>query len=292
MKYEKRASWLAIIGNSVLFIGKIIIGFMFNSIAIISDALNSFTDIIASAIVHISLIVSHKKADKEHQFGHERAQPIAGLIVAIFTGIVGFQVITESIRRIISGGEIVKGILPIILVILVMIIKFIMYTYTKAVCKRTKSIALAASSIDHRNDVVISFAVLIGVIFSNLGYPLLDPVAAIIVGLWIIKSGFDIGMDNIRYLMGEAPSEVLFDKIEETAKSVRGVIGLNDVGAHYVGTAIEVEVHIYVDKKMNVQEAHDIGKEVQKRIENLEDISRAFIHIDPFEGKLNKGRKF
>ena len=292
MKEEKKASMLGIIGNSFLFIGKIIIGVMYNSIAIISDAINSFTDIIASIIVYFSVVVSYKDADKEHQFGHKRAQPIAGLIVAIFTGIVGFEVINASVTRLIEGGQIVKGYLPIVLVVLVMITKLFMYFYTRSVCRKRNSPALEASAVDHRNDVLISIAVLFGVVAANLGYPKFDPIAAIVVGLYIIKSGYDIGKDNIKYLMGEAPSKDLFDKIEKKAKSIKGVIGLNDVYAHYVGTVVEAEVHIYVDKKMNILKAHDIGKEVQKKLEGIDEISRAFIHIDPFLGKFEKAKKF
>lgn len=292
MREEKTAGLIGIIGNSLLFLAKITVGIMYNSIAIISDALNSFTDIIASLIVHLSVIVSYRKADREHQFGHKRAQPIAGLIVAIFAGIIGFEIIAASIRKIMEGGEIVKGIFPIILMIFVMIIKFFMYVYTKAVCEKTKSTALIAEAVDHRNDVLVSLAVLIGVGASNLGYAVFDPIIAMIIGVWIIKCGYDIGMDNIKFLMGEAPSLGLFEKIEENAKTVRGVIGLNDVRAHYVGTDIEAEVHIYVNRKLNIVKAHDIGKKVQKRLEKMGEISRAFVHIDPFEGKFDRGRKF
>ena len=92
--------------------------------------------------------------------------------------------------------------------------------------------------------------------------------------------------------MGEAPSKELFEKIEKVAKSVKEVIGLNDVYAHYVGTLVEAEVHIYVDKKMNIEKAHDIGKKVQKKLEKMDEISKAFIHIDPFLGKFEKEKKF
>ena len=292
MKEEKKASWMGIIGNTLLFIGKIIVGLIYNSIAIISDALNSFTDIIASIIVHLSVVVSYKDADKEHQFGHKRAQPIAGLIVAIFTGIVGFEVILASSRRLMEGGEVGKGIIPVVLMVIVVVIKYGMYLYTKFVCNKTHSPALEASAVDHRNDILISFAVLIGVCAANLGYAIFDPIAAMIIGLYIIKSGYDIGKDNIKYLMGEAPSKEMFRKIENNAKSVKGVIGLNDVYAYYVGTLIEAEVHIYVDNRMNIKKAHDIGKEVQKRLEKMDEISRAFIHLDPFLGKFEKVEKF
>lgn len=291
-KIEKTATWMAIIGNSILFIVKITVGLLYNSIAIISDSLNSFTDIIASLIVHHSVRISYKQPDKDHQFGHKRAQPIAGLIVAIFTCIVGFQVILAAITRLINGEAIKPGLLPLYVMAAVMVIKLGMHIYAKAVAKKTKSTAIMASATDHRNDVLIAFTVLIGVFASEHGYPIFDPIVALVIGCWIIKAGYNIGRDNLKYLMGEAPSKELFDKIEKEAKSVKGVIGLNDVRAHYVGTAIEVEVHIYVDRKMNIEKAHDIGKAVQKKLESMEDISRAFIHIDPFEGKFLKVEKF
>jgi cation diffusion facilitator family transporter len=280
---EKLAIWMGIIGNALLFGGKIVIGLAFNSIAIISDSLNSFTDIIASTIVFISIRSSYKAPDADHPFGHKRAQPIAGLIVAIFTGIVGFEVITQSVTRLFTGAEIEKGILPILLVAAVMVVKLGMHLYARVVAARTRSTALAASATDHRNDVLISAAVLAGVVASNLGFPIFDPIVAIAIGLWIIRAGFAIGRDNIKYLMGEAPPKDLVEKILAAARGVPGVLGLNDVFAHYVGTTVEIEIHINVASRLNVEEAHAIGKQVQHAIEQTEEISRAFIHIDPLE---------
>lgn len=280
---EKAATWLGIVGNFLLFGGKFAVGLAFDSIAIISDSLNSFTDIVASLIVFVSIKSSYKAADSDHPYGHMRAQPIAGLIVAIFTGIVGFQVITQSVSRLFSGARMEPGVLPIILVAAVMVIKLGMHLYVRGVARRTRSTALAASATDHRNDVLISAAVLIGVVVSNLGYPVFDPTVAILIGLWIIKAGFDIGRDNIKYLMGEAPSEDLMARVRERARGVPGVRALNDVYAHYVGTTVQIEVHINVDKRLNVEEAHAIGKQVQYSLEAMDEVSRAFIHIDPLQ---------
>ena len=188
---ERFAIWMGIIGNAILFGGKIVIGLAFNSIAIISDSLNSFTDIIASTIVFISIRTSYREADAEHPFGHHRAQPIAGLIVAIFTGIVGFEVITQAVTRLISGGAGVEpGLLPIVLVVGVMVIKLGMHLVARSVAKRTGSTALRASAADHRNDVLISAAVLAGVVAANLGLPVFDPIVATLIGVWIIRAGY------------------------------------------------------------------------------------------------------
>jgi cation diffusion facilitator family transporter len=278
---ERIAVWMGIVGNAILFAGKILVGFSFNSIAIISDSFNSLTDIVASTIVYISIRSSYQDPDADHPFGHKRAQPLAGLVVAIFTGIVGFEIIAQSVTRLFTGERIQKGILPIVLLACVMVIKLGMHVYARIIATRTDSTALMASATDHRNDVLISAAVILGVGASNLGFPIFDPIAAILVGLWIIRAGFGIGRSNIKYLMGEAPPPELVENIEARARAVPGVLGLHDVSAHYVGTAVEVALHVDVDRRLSVEEAHDISEKVQREIEGVEKISRAFIHIDP-----------
>jgi cation diffusion facilitator family transporter len=280
---ERLAIWMGIVGNAVLFLGKIFVGITFNSIAIISDSINSVTDIVASTIVFISIRSSHREPDAGHPFGHKRAQPIAGLVVAIFTGIVGFEIITQSVGRLFSATQIQKGILPILLLVFVMAVKLAMYLFARVTARRTVSTALMASAMDHRNDVLISAAVIVGVGASNLGYPIFDPLAAIAVGVWIIWAGFRIGRDNIKYLMGAAPPGDLVERIQERARAVHGVLGLNDVTAHYVGTSVEIEVHIEVDSRLSVTDAHDIATRVRDEIQGMAEVARAFIHVDPME---------
>jgi cation diffusion facilitator family transporter len=279
---------MGITGNVVLFAAKILVGLSFNSIAIISDSFNSFTDIIASAIVLISIRASHRGPDASHPFGHTRAQPLAGLVVAIFAGIVGFEIIAQSFGRLLDGTRVQPGILPLILLAAVMVIKLTMYVVALLTARKTGSPALMASAIDHRNDVLISVAVILGVGASNLGYPIFDPIAAMAVGAWIIWAGFRIGRDNIKYLMGAAPPPELVERIVAVASNTEGVLGLNDVFAHYVGTSVEIEVHINVDRRITIEEAHGIGKQVQRAIESMDEVSRAFIHIDPLKTAMTR----
>ena len=278
---ERFAVWMGIVGNAVLFAGKIFVGFSFNSIAIISDSFNSLTDIVASTIVFVSIRSSYKEPDEDHPAGHKSAQPLAGLVVAIFTGIVGFEIIAQSVTRLFTGETIQKGVLPIVVLACVLVIKLGMHLYARFTAVRTGSTALMASAMDHRNDVLISAAVILGVGASNLGLSIFDPIAAILVGLWIIRAGFGIGRSNIKYLMGEAPPTTLVESIKARARRVPGVRGLHDVSAHYVGTTIEVALHVNVDGGLSVEEAHDIGEKVEREIETVENVSRAFVHIDP-----------
>jgi cation diffusion facilitator family transporter len=274
---------MGIVGNAVLCAAKVVVGVSFNSIAIISDSFNSLTDIVASAIVLVSVRSSYREPDAGHPFGHARAQPIAGLVVAILTGIVGFEIIAQSVGRLFTGEQIRPGFLPLVLLAAVMVVKLGMHLTARAIALRARSLALMASAVDHRNDVLISAAVILGVGAAELGYPIFDPLVAMAVGLWIIWAGFRIGRDNIKYLMGGAPPPELVQRIMSIAHQTEGVLGLNDVFAHYVGTSVEIEVHIDVDRRITIEAAHDIGKRVQRAIEELDEISRAFIHIDPRE---------
>jgi len=280
---EQFATWMGIVGNVVLCAAKVVVGVAFNSIAIISDSFNSLTDIIASTIVLVSVRSSYRGPDAGHPFGHARAQPLAGLVVAILTGIVGFEIIAQAFGRLFGGETIRPGLLPLLLLGAVMVVKSGMFVVARRTGLAAHSTALLASSVDHRNDVVVSAAVIAGVGAANLGFPIFDPVAAMAVGLWIIWSGFRIGRDNIKYLMGGAPPRELVQRIMTIAHETEGVLGLNDVFAHYVGTSVEIEVHINVDRRITIEEAHAIGKRVQRGIEDLEEVSRAFIHIDPLE---------
>ena len=288
---EQAATWLGIAGNAALCAAKIVVGFTFNSIAIISDSFNSLTDIVASAIVLVSVRSSYRAPDASHPFGHARAQPLAGLVVAILTGIVGFEIIAQSVGRLVGKERIQPGVIPLVLVGFVVVVKLGLYFVARVTAKRTRSTALMASAMDHRNDVLISAAVIFGVGASNLGYPIFDPLAAIAVGLWIIWAGFRIGRDNIKFLMGAAPPAELVQRIKSIAHATEGVLDLNDVFAHYVGTAVEIEVHIDVDSRLTIEAAHAIGKKVQRAIEDLDEISRAFIHIDPLENRAPQGNE-
>lgn len=280
-KIAKRATLLGIFGNIFLFVIKSIVGFAFNSLALISDALNSFTDIIASFAVYISVKVGSKRADKKHPFGHQRAEPIAGLIVAILMGILGFEVMNAAFSRLMSGEEMIKGFLPVIILSITMVLKSGMYFYTVGVGRKLKSPAILASAVDHRNDILISFSALVGVYGANMGYGFLDSGVAIIIGLWVIRAGYDIGVKNVKFLVGEAPDKELMRKIKKEAFSVRGVKGVHDARAHYVGVLVHVEVHVGVDRKISVKKAHAIGEEVKGKLLGLEEIKEAFVHMDP-----------
>ncbi|HHT9105635.1 MAG TPA: cation diffusion facilitator family transporter [Candidatus Wujingus californicus] len=282
MKNKGRNATIVMIAcNAFLFVIKITAGITSNSLAVISDAVNSVTDIISSVVIYFAVKASAKQADEGHPFGHHRAEPIAGLIVAIFAGILGFEIFRTAVFQLVSLHEHNIGIFTILALLISIGMKFIMSIYFKKTSHTINSPALLASSVDSRNDVYISATALVGVIGGFYGYPKMDDIMAILISFWIIYSGYKIGIRNIDYLMGRQPEAGIMEEIKAKACAVAGVLGIHDIRAHYVGNYIHVEIHISLNQHLTLTEAHEIGKNVQRAVENIESIHKAFVHIDP-----------
>ena len=280
-KILKRATNLSMAANIFLFLIKAAAGIMSNSIAVISDAINSLTDIISSAAIMYSVRISLLKPDEEHQFGHHAAQPIAVFLVALFAGIVGINLIEESIARIISPGKTHITLFVYIILITTVITKLVLMQYQKMVGKTYNSPALRAGAVDSLNDVLASSLSIIGIIGIQLGFKYVDGIAGIFIALFVFRSGYQIAKENIDYLMGKAADEKLILQIAEAALKIKGVKGINELKSHYVGNKFHIEIHIDVDKNTSTGTSHDIGKEVQKSVSALPEINKVFVHIDP-----------
>jgi cation diffusion facilitator family transporter len=257
------------------------VGIVSNSIAVISDAINSLTDIVSSAVIMYSVSVSLKKPDEEHQFGHNAAQPIAVFLIALFTGVVGINVVEESIRRIISPDEIHVNPEVYIVLGVTVIVKMLLTKYQSNVSKTFKSPALKASAVDSLNDVLATSLSIIAIFIVGLGFPYVDGIAGIFIAFFIFRSGYQIAKENLDYLMGRAADENLILEIANKAMAIKGVNGMNDLRSHYVGNKFHIEIHIEVDKNMSTEVSHDIGNKVKYAIQEIDEIQQVFVHIDP-----------
>ncbi|HLE09246.1 MAG TPA: cation diffusion facilitator family transporter [Thermodesulfobacteriota bacterium] len=288
MKAEKRtktapfrATVVNILGNLFLFTIKIWAALVSGSIALLSEAFNSLTDIVSSIAVFICVRISDKEADEGHPFGHSRAEPVAGIVVAVFAGILGFEVIRTSFNRLVTGKEVFVGTLTLFVPVITAVLKGAMFWYFRRVGRAAISPAIIASSVDSLSDVFVAIAALVGIAGVRMGYWYLDPMAGLVISLWIIYTGYRIGMENIDYLMGKAPDAALMDDIKRAALMVKGVKAINTARAHYVGPFIQVEMHVEVPMDLSTSDSHAIGKEVERNIERIGAIQKAFIHIDP-----------
>lgn len=281
MKKSVKVTIQGIIFNTILFCIKLMGAVLSNSLALLSDSFNSLTDIMSSIAIFFAVRISAKMADSDHPFGHRRAEPIAGLMVAILAAILGFEVIKNAFQGFFETKILEINILIFCIVLGSMALKLYMYILFRREGMRTKSPALLASSVDYRNDILVSFSVLIGNIFGYTGYHFVDNIVAFFIGAFIVYSGYKIGVENIDFLMGKRPGDEIIDRIKDGARTVDGVIDVNDVKAHYLGNFIQVEIHIEVDKKLRTQKSHKIAKDVQHLLEGDEYIDYAFVHVDP-----------
>lgn len=276
-----RATTYSILVNLLLFVLKATVGIISNSIAVISEAVNSLTDILSAAAIKYAVKVSAKKPDDQHQFGHNAAQPIAAFIVAVFAFVVGIKIVEESISRIIDPRELSIHWAIYFVLIATIIIKVLLSRYQKNIGRIFNSPAMNAAGVDSLNDVLASAIALAGVLCVELGFKFIDGVAGILVALFIFKTGYEVAKENIDYLMGKSADDNLIIDIANRAMKIDGVEGFNDVRSHYVGDKFHIEIHIEVDKEISTKESHDIGKKVKYAVEELDEIQQVFVHIDP-----------
>lgn len=286
-KLEK-ASKFSLVSNIFLFIIKITAGILSNSIAVISDAINSLSDILTNIAVHFSVKVSYKSADSDHQYGHHAAQPIAAMMLAIFTGVAGITVIRESISRIIEPTIQDVLIFPSIVLCITIVLKSFMSYYFKIVSKKYDSPAIRALSIDSLNDVLTSLIALLAIIISTYNLKYVDGIAGILIAFFIFRAGYHVAKENIDYLMGKAASPDLINEISHRTKSVNGVIGLSGLRSHQFGNKYHIEVKIKINQNHTTKDAYKIAMEVKDIVSQLPEVADVFVHIEPCDEENEK----
>ncbi|MFA7229417.1 MAG: cation diffusion facilitator family transporter, partial [Melioribacteraceae bacterium] len=218
----KQATNTALAVNIFLFVIKAVVGILSNSIAVISEALNSFTDILVSIGIMVAVKVSRDKPDQKHQFGHNAAQPLAAFMLAVFAFVVGINIIEESVKRLIEPQEI--NTIPAVYVVLIItiIIKILLNRYQVRIGKIFNSPAIRAASVDSINDVLASSIALIGVIGAAYNFRMIDSIAGIMVAMFIFKSGYEVARENLDYLMGRSADGDFSGKIKEITLKIDG----------------------------------------------------------------------
>jgi cation diffusion facilitator family transporter len=277
----KRATNLALGANLFLFTLKLTVGIISNSMTLISEAVNSFTDIVSSVAIRYSVKISHLQADEDHQFGHGAAQPIATFIVSVLAWVLGISIVRESIIRLIDQPKIKIDFYVYSVLFITILMKIIMNRYQLHIGKKYDSPAVRAQAVDSINDVMASSIAVAGVLGAHYGYAQIDSIGGIAVAFFIFRSGYEIAKENINYLMGRAADKQLVGQMINSAHNVDGVKGINDLRSYYVGDKFHVEIHIEVDKNISTEASHDIGKNVEYAVGKLQSIQKVFVHIDP-----------
>lgn len=285
-KIAYKASIISIIGNVFLSLFKLISGILGHSIAMISDAVHSISDVFSTIVVMIGIKISNKDIDDNHPYGHERFECVASLLLSFmlfYVGItIGYKGISNIITKSYKNIEI-PTLLPLIAAIISIIIKFFMFIYTKICAIKINSNALLADSYHHLSDSLSSIGSLLGIILAISGYPIFDSIASIIICIFIIKISVDIFKNTIDQVVDKACNKELIDEFKEEILNNKKVKNIDLLKTRIFGNKIYIDVEIAVDNKLSLIEAHDIAENIHDNLENkYKDLKHCMIHVNPY----------
>jgi cation diffusion facilitator family transporter len=280
-KYGYLAGVVGIISNLLLFIVKISVGLLTASIAVTADAFNNLSDMASSIITIIGFKLASIPPDKEHPFGHGRLEYISALIVAFMVMLVGIQFIKSSIERILSPVPIKFQVIPFVLLLLSILVKFWLSTFNKAVGNKIDSSALKAAAVDALGDVFTSSCVVVSFFASKFTDLPIDGYIGVVVSLAILYAGYSLVKETISPLLGEAPSQQLVQSISERVLSYDHINGVHDLIVHNYGVGRCIaSIHAEIPSNIDIMTIHDVIDEAEREISDELKV-HLVIHMDP-----------
>ena len=284
-KLAMKVSVISVIVNLLLSVFKLIAGILAKSGAMISDAVHSASDVFSTFVVMIGVTISEKESDKEHPYGHERLECVAAIILSMVLAITGLGIGVTGIRNIANGESGVleaPGLLALIAAVVSIAVKEWMYWFTRAAAKKINSGALMADAWHHRSDALSSIGAFVGILGARLGYPILDPIASIIICIFIEKAAIDIFKDSLDKMVDKACPEDVVDGMREIILAQDGVEGIDDIKTRLFGAKVYVDVEISVDGEKTLSEAHEIAQKVHDIIEaQVPNVKHCMVHENP-----------
>lgn len=282
-KIGRKAVYVAISGNIVLTVLNFVVGTLSGSVALVAESSHTLSDVLTSIITSVGFRIGMMPPDSKHPYGHGRAEPLAGLVIVVFLCIVAFEILSEVYRKLLAGGSLNPPDITAAVMALVGIgANLAMTTYMMRAGKKIKSPAIVADAQHQKVDIFSCAAILIGVIGSRLGIPVLDPIVAIFISLIVLKTAFDIGRENVNNIMGTVPSHDVLIDIKRAALSVEGVLGVHDVKINYIGPYASLDLHVEVTDDLTLKEAHKIAHDVERNvIDGVEVVTMVNVHVCP-----------
>lgn len=278
-----QALWITILGNILLAGGKATVAYVSGSVALYADAANSISDVFYSLLMALGLWISQRPPDLTHPQGHSRFEPLAGLVVAAAMTFACYEAARASVERLLEGGAAVAIGWPTLALLISAALKAVMYALIHRIAGQAGSTTLDAAAKDNLADVLTSMAAFVGTLGSRFLHPLADPIAGLIVAIWILKAAYGVWKENLTYLTGGGASPELHAAILEAAGAVEGVIRVHQIITEHAGPEWIADLHINVDGNLPLFDAHAISDEVQARVQDLAGIDRAYVHVEPCE---------
>jgi len=278
-----RSTWISVGVNIVLSGIQIATGLLAKSQGLVADGVHSLSDLVSDFVVLFASHHSQKDADDEHPYGHHRFETAASLGLGVLLLTVGVGMLWSALRKLEDPASIQPvHVVALIVVGGALVAKELLFRYMLSVAKRVRSSMLVANAWHARSDAASSLVVGLGVIGNLLGYPLLDPIAALIVGLMVAKMGWQFGWGALNDLMDRSADEQEVEAIRRTLLDTPGINGVHDIRTRKMGDMIVADAHLEIDGSITVEAGHDIAVEARKRVLGRHRVLNLMTHVDPF----------
>lgn len=284
-KVAMKVSNVSIIINLLLSAFKLFAGIFARSSAMISDAVHSASDVLSTFIVIIGVNIAAKNSDEEHPYGHERFECVASIILAVILFATGLGIGYEGTKDIIGdnyGKLQAPGMLALVAACISVAVKEWMYWYTRGAAKKINSGALMADAWHHRSDALSSIGAFIGILGARMGLPILDPIASIVICLFILKAAYDIFKDATDKMIDKSCDEETLALMKSVIIRQSGVISIDLLRTRLFGAKMYVDIEIVADGEKTLTETHDIAESVHTAIEkNFPSVKHCMVHVNP-----------
>ena len=284
-----RSTWVSVVVNLVLSTVQVLVGAASHSQALIADGVHSLSDLLSDFVVLLANRHSQKLPDREHPYGHQRIENVASLLLGALLLSVGLGMLWSALQKLQEPEAIpTVHVSALVVALLALAAKEGLFRYLLAVARRVKSSLLVANAWHARSDAWSSLVVGLGIAGNLAGLPLLDPIAALFVSLWIARMGVQFGWRALDDLMDRAADHEEVQAIRQTLRGTPGVRGVHDVRTRKMGDLIVVDVHLEVDATVTVEAGHAIAVAARTRVMERHRVLNVMTHVDPWREKPDK----
>lgn len=280
-----RVSVVSIVWNVVLSLFKLIAGIVGHSGAMISDAVHSASDVFSTFVVILGVNIASRQSDEDHQYGHDRLECVAAIILAVVLLATGIGIGIGGVNKILGrdfGNTEIPGMIALAAAVVSIGVKEAMFWYTRAAAKKINSGALMADAWHHRSDALSSVGAFVGILGARMGFPVLDPLASVVICIFVAKAAYDIFKDAIDKMVDKSCDEETERAMREVILKQAGVQRVDMLHTRLFGARIYVDIEISADGEMTLREGHEIAQEVHDRIEEeFPLVKHCMVHVNP-----------
>ncbi len=278
----QRSTWVSVVVNLVLTLAQVVVGLLAASQALVADGIHSLSDLLSDFVVLLAIQYSRKAPDADHPYGHQRYENAASLVVgALLLAVAVGMLWSAGVKLLVPAAIAQVDRLALWVALFTLVAKEGLFRYLLAVARRLRSSLLEVNAWHSRSDAASSLVVALGIGGNLLGYGLLDPIAALIVGLMVLRMGWEFLWKALKDLTDHAASEPEMQAIRRDILATPGVLGVHDLRTRKTGDLILVDVHLEIDGDLSVRQGHEVAEAVQARVLARHPVLNVLTHVDP-----------